>query len=371
MSDEAYRVRRRLPVRRQGRAGRPAPEVFAVASTTVRSASRKSPEEAARAVRRRRYPLDSRHLANPTAAEHHMAAPLSLTPAEYQRYFQDQQADPPSRSRSAGTCGRVLAEAQTRAAIRRRLRGRAAGEDRVHSGTPLTGPHGGFPEFEIDGPRRSTALPGRSRFLRPASIPRGPRRLVACQERAVRKRLRCRAREEMAQLEFLRGTWSRVTGRLVGAGWRHMDAVRGGVRVLLRAGGAASSRSYLPRNDEIRALRQASRSSRGTPLSGARTELVHSDSLHGSLVTFVGSAVPDWLRLRSGDHASAARSRSGRKYRRSVQTVLVEQEAAVRRQQRLDDRAGRATGQARDRLGAAAPRGRSRGRGPGLSASRY
>jgi hypothetical protein len=123
---------------------------------------------------------------------------------------------------------------------------------------------------------------------------------------------------EMQQLEFLRGAWS-VSGSWLGPGGV-MDAVRGESEFSFELGGcliAERFRGTMKSEPFVTLTLFAYDSAR------ERFELVHSDSLHGSLLTFTGSALPDGLAFETEVHLSRTITLR-QEYRRSGRTVVVE-----------------------------------------------
>jgi hypothetical protein len=142
----------------------------------------------------------------------------------------------------------------------------------------------------------------------------GPAGLAAAPEAAP---LPC-AHGEMRQLEFLRGGWY-VTGSWLGPDGA-MDPVRGESHLSSELGGCLLAERFLGtmESDPFATLTLfAYDSARG------RFELVHSDSLHGSLLTFSGSAIPDGVAFETEIRLSRTITLR-QEYRRLGETVVVE-----------------------------------------------
>jgi hypothetical protein len=122
----------------------------------------------------------------------------------------------------------------------------------------------------------------------------------------------------MQPLEFLRGTWN-VTGSWLGPGGA-MDAVRGESEFSSELGGCLIAERL---RGTINSEPFATLTLFAYDSARQRLELVHSDSIHGSLVTFTGSAIPDGAAFEAEIHLRRTITLR-QEYRRSGETVVVE-----------------------------------------------
>jgi hypothetical protein len=123
---------------------------------------------------------------------------------------------------------------------------------------------------------------------------------------------------EMRPLEFLRGAWN-VTGSWLGPSGA-MDPVVGRSEFSSELGGCLMAERF---KGTMKGEPFESLTLFAYDPAGKRHELVHSDSLHGSLVTFTGSAVPDGFAFEAEIHLRRTITLR-QEYRRSGQTVVVE-----------------------------------------------
>jgi len=124
--------------------------------------------------------------------------------------------------------------------------------------------------------------------------------------------------KKLRQLEFLRDTWS-VSGNWLGADGV-MEPVRGESEFSSELGGCLIVERF---RGTMNAAPFASLTLFGYNAVQEHFELVHSDSLHGSLLTFIGSAVGGVVGFEAQIHLSRTITLR-QEYRQSGQTIVVE-----------------------------------------------
>ena len=122
----------------------------------------------------------------------------------------------------------------------------------------------------------------------------------------------------LQQLQFLQGTWS-VTGSWLGPDGS-MEAVHGEAEFSRELGGCLIAERF---RGTMQSASLATLALFAYDAVQKRFELVHSDSLHGSLLTFAGAAVEDTLTFEAEVQLSRLITLR-QEYRHFAATIVVE-----------------------------------------------